>query len=279
MLFEVEKISEQIYRISMPYVCCYLIVGKKQAVLIDCGWGYGDSKGVAESITDLPLTLILSHGHPDHIGGAAPFEKVYLHEKDWGMVESQSQIDLRRRLMLQSVPEDFVENPDEWQAPRQEAYLPMDDETTFDLGEVTLLSFHVPGHTRGSMVFIIPEERIAIFGDGISHPTLIIFDNSATIQEHYDALVKLEQYSHLYDRVLVNHESGELDKVVLDNSIQLAHKILAGEDEKISASKRAQQLSPDEKVYLARKPKRWLPEDPKDIGNIYYREDKLRNSH
>lgn len=275
MLFEVEKVTEQIYRISMPYVCCYLIVGKNQAALIDCGWGYGNIKEVVESITDLPITLILSHGHPDHIGGAAPFDPVYLNEKDWTMIESQSQIELRRSLMLRSVPDDFRENPDLWQEARRENYLPLGEETTFDLGNLTVLPFHLPGHTRGSMVFIIPEERIAIFGDAISHPTLVIFDNSSNIQDHYQAMIRLTQHSHLYDRVLVNHETWELSKVVLENNLQLAQNILEGKDEKIPASKRAQQLSPNGKVYLARKQKRWLPEDPRDIGNIYYREDKV----
>lgn len=274
-MFQVEKVSQRIYRISMPYVCCYLVVGEKRAALIDCGWGYGDLEEVVRSLTDLPVVLLLSHAHPDHIGGAAQFETAYLHEADWEMAESQSQIDLRRSLMLRSVPEDFREDADLWQPPRTRDYLALEEEMTFDLGGMTLRPVHLPGHTRGSMVFIIPEERTAIFGDANSHPTLIIFDSSSTIREHYEALLHLKDSSSLYDRVLVNHESGELDKIVLDNNLQLARTILEGRDEKRPASKRAQMLSPDGRVYLARKQKRWLPEDPEEIGNIYYREDKV----
>lgn len=274
-MFQVERVSERIYRISMPYVCCYLVVGEEKAALIDCGWGYGDLEEVVRSITDLPIVLIVSHAHPDHIGGAAQFEEAYLHEADWETAESQSQIDLRRSLMLQSVPEDFSEDPDLWLPPRTKDYLPLEGEMSFDFGQITLLALHLPGHTRGSMVFILPEERTAVFGDANSHPTLIIFDSSSSIQEHYVALVELKGYSHLYDRVLVNHESGELDKIVLDNNIRLARNILEDRDEKIPASKRAQMLSPNGKVYLARKQKRWLPEDLAEIGNIYYREDKV----
>ena len=49
---------------------CYLVVGSERALLIDCGTGFADLKGTVESIIDLPLTVIATHGHCDHIGGA-----------------------------------------------------------------------------------------------------------------------------------------------------------------------------------------------------------------
>ena len=276
MLFKVENVTDCIYRISMPYVCCYLIVGETKAVLIDTGWGYGDLKSVVESITDLPITLVVSHAHPDHIGGDVQFGEAYLNERDFHMLESQSDVALRQRLMKKYAPDSFEENPELWLEPRKEPYIPYDEDVVFNLGGLTILPFPVPGHSPGNMVFIIPEERIAIFGDAISHPTLIVFDNSPSIQEHYDALVKMKNFDHLYDRVLVNHETFELEKVVLDNNIELAKAILDGTDEKYTTSARAQKLTGNRKmVYAARKRHSWLPSDKKLIGNIYYREDKV----
>ncbi len=273
--FHVKKVTKRIYRISMPYVCCYLIIGEDKAVLLDAGWGYGDLKAVVESITDLPVTLVLSHGHPDHLGGAVQFDEAYLNEQDFEMSISQGQTELRRKLMLVRAGDGFIENPDLWIDPRTEPYLPLTEDMTFDLGGLTILPFNLPGHSAGSMVFILPEERMAIFGDAVSHPTLMVFDNSSPMQDHYDAMVALSGYSHLYDRVLVNHETYELDKVVLDNNIQLAKAILEGTDDKIPASRRAQSLSRNATIYSARMRKSWLPNDPKDIGNIYYRDDKI----
>lgn len=275
MLFDVEKVTARIYRIKMPYVCCYLIVGKKKAVLLDTGWGYGDIKEIAASITDLPITLILSHGHPDHLGSAGQFEEAYLNDRDIEMSTSQSQVSLRRKLMLRHVDDTFEEDLSLWQEARTKPYIPLTEDMTFYLGELTLLPFTLPGHSKGSMVFILPEEKMAIFGDAISHPTLMIFDNSASMQEHYDAMVKLHAYSHLYDRVLVNHETFELDKIVLDNNIKLAKAVLKREDWKLPASRRTQKMSKKNNIYSARKRKPWLPTDPKDIGNIYYRGDKI----
>ena len=111
MLFKVENVTDRIYRISMPYVCCYLIVGETKAVLIDTGWGYGDLKSVVESITDLPITLVVSHAHPDHIGGDVQFGEAYLNERDFHMLESQSDVAFRQRLMKKYAPDSVEVNP------------------------------------------------------------------------------------------------------------------------------------------------------------------------
>ena len=276
MPFDVENVTERIYRITMPYVCMYLIVGEEKAILLDTGWGYGDLRGVVESLTDLPITLVLSHAHPDHIGGAAQFGEAYLHEADFHMIESQANLELRQRLMDKYAPSDFESNPDLWLESKSDGYIPLDEDKVFDLGGITLMPFRVPGHSPGSMVFILPEERIAIFGDAVSHPTLVVFDNSSSIQEHYEGMVKLQDYNHLYDRVFVNHETFELDKMVLENNIALAKNILDGTDEKIAPSSRTQKMSTNgSRIFAARERKPWLPSDPKDIGNIYYRADKV----
>lgn len=277
MFFQVESLTDCIYRISMPYVCCYLIVGQQKAILLDTGWGYGDLKQVVESITNLPITVVLSHGHADHSGGSVQFDEVYLNKKDLALAINRSQISTRRRIMLSVVPNDFKENIDNWQPPKTNGYLPLTSDMTFDLGGLTLLPFDLPGHTAGHMVFIIPEERIAIFGDTISHPTLMYLPESSKIKSHYEAMLVFSKYSHLYDRALVNHETYELDKIVLDNNIQLARKILDGTDEKISTPKHNKNLSGNADVYYASKKKQpWLPSEPSEIGNIYYTEDKLK---
>ena len=275
LIYEVEKVTERIYRISMTYVCCYLIIGEDEAILLDAGWGYGDLKVVVDSLTDLPVTLVLTHGHPDHIGSANQFETAYLNERDLPMVESQSDVDLRRRLMLNYESAEFDEKPDLWEPARTASYTPLTEETIFDLGGLTLLPFNLPGHSAGSMVFILPEERIAIFGDAISHPTLMFFDNSSTVREHYEAMVKFSRHSHLYDRVLVNHETYELDKVVLENNMKLAKEILEGKDAKVPAARRLQKAMNSGPIYAASKPQRWLPSNPSEIGNIYYRAENI----
>lgn len=276
MFFQVESVTEQIYRIKMPYVCCYLIVGEKKAVLLDTGWGYGDLKAVVESLTDLPVTVILSHGHVDHNGASSQFEEVFLNEKDFAMNALHNQIAYRKAVMLTHVPADFQEDTTQWQPARTAPYTQLTSEMSFDLGGLTILPFDLPGHSPGSMVFILPEIRIAIFDDALSHPTVMFLEDSTKIQVHYNAMLAFSPYSDLYDRVLVNHETYELDKMVLENNLKLAKAILEGTDAQIPTSKNHRMLSGNETIYYAaRKKQHWLPEDPREMGNIYYTKDKL----
>ena len=61
----------------------FLLVGTERALLLDTGIGLGDLRGLVEEITDKPYDVVITHGHMDHVGGAAWFDKVYLNEKDW----------------------------------------------------------------------------------------------------------------------------------------------------------------------------------------------------
>ena len=60
----------------------YLVTGSERGLIIDTMTGYGNVRKVAEEITDFPLTVVNTHGHPDHIYGNVYFEKVYIHPAD-----------------------------------------------------------------------------------------------------------------------------------------------------------------------------------------------------
>ena len=44
---------------------CYLVTGSKYAMLIDTGIGVGNLSGLVSDLTDLPLIVVNTHGHPD----------------------------------------------------------------------------------------------------------------------------------------------------------------------------------------------------------------------
>ena len=60
----------------------YLVTGKERGLIIDTMNGYENVKELAETLTDLPLTVVNTHGHPDHIFGNIYFEEAYLHPAD-----------------------------------------------------------------------------------------------------------------------------------------------------------------------------------------------------
>ena len=54
---------------------CYLITGNERALLVDTANGYEDLAAIVRSITNLPVIVVNTHGHGDHIFGNVYFDK------------------------------------------------------------------------------------------------------------------------------------------------------------------------------------------------------------
>jgi glyoxylase-like metal-dependent hydrolase (beta-lactamase superfamily II) len=137
----------------------FLITGSERALLIDAGLGTGDLRGYVEGmIGKLPLDVVITHGHPDHIALMGQFQgmhNVYMNHLDLPLAKTFIQqmgyvIDLNQILDLR---EGFV----------------------FDLGDRMLKVYEVPGHSAGSIVLFDEENGILFAGDavGSNRPTIV----------------------------------------------------------------------------------------------------------
>lgn len=87
--FTVEQIASQTFAISeykhWEETHCYLLCGRERAILIDTGLGVSNIKNIVDSLTTLPVMVVTTHAHWDHIGGHQYFEQIAVHafEKDW----------------------------------------------------------------------------------------------------------------------------------------------------------------------------------------------------
>src|SRR5699024_4789813 len=84
--FTVEQIDEKTFAISeyghWEKVHSYLLIGEKKAGLIDTGLGIDNIKRVTDQLTDLPIIVLTTHVHWDHIGSHGEFEHIYVHQDD-----------------------------------------------------------------------------------------------------------------------------------------------------------------------------------------------------
>ena len=78
--FEVYRVAPGVFAICEPFqfqeVISYLILGTKGALLFDTGLGIGRIRRVVERLTLLPVTVVNSHTHFDHVGGNADFPRI-----------------------------------------------------------------------------------------------------------------------------------------------------------------------------------------------------------
>ena len=192
--FNAEKISPSTTKIAiLNNVYCYLVEGTESAVLLDSGMGVGNLKAYVESLTDKPVSVILTHGHVDHAGGTALFEKVYLHEADWELANRQELLEVKM-LYLEKILKDRVKELKETDISsfRTKAYLPLRDGQIFELGGITLEIMAVPGHTRGTICVLNQEERWIMFGDACSPCVFLWAEESTSVEAYLDSIKHLK---------------------------------------------------------------------------------------
>lgn len=227
--FKIQSVSQHMSRILLPCgVCVYLVQGSRGAVLLDTGFGIGDLRGFVEKHLTTPYRVWLSHGHLDHAGGAAQFEDVYLSPADFAL-EKQHNLWQRRYDEIQNGPDGAPEgfSPEQLQPSRVEPYRPLEDDAVLELGWVQVRAIPVPGHTAGMMVFLVPEDRAAIFGDACGEMTLI---KKEALPIYAEALRRLQTYEPQFDTVYRNHGTFWSDKRILRDNLDLTEEILAGRD-------------------------------------------------
>lgn len=198
--FKVHSLGNNIYHIEENAgVYTTLIVGEKQALLIDTGYGFFDLSQVVGTLTNLPLTVVNTHGHLDHCGGDYLFDSVYINYADipvylwYQSVEKQKIIQKLKkdhgREVCRIWPEDFDEAA--YMSVKAKRLLPLSDGQCFDLGGRRVTALFLPGHTVGSVVFFDDASGLLFSGDDISKTVWLFFDHSADLFEYVRGLERM----------------------------------------------------------------------------------------
>ena len=221
--FSVEDKGNGIFEITAPPMRFkqYLVVGEEKALLIDTGFGMGSLKAVVDKLTDKPIILVNTHGHPDHGGGNAEFGPAYLHPADEALYAfkcAEARFDEaahwpgEERFELQ---------------PFESRTLPLADGAVFDLGGRKLRVLHTPGHTAGS-VSVYDERTGALFtGDNTNaHGVFIDNQSPATVTEYLASLKKMKAKNPAV--LYTGHMPGAVEPRQIDALIACAEAVLAG---------------------------------------------------
>ncbi len=199
--FQAKEIAENIYHIYEPGgVYTSLIIGRERAMLIDTGYGFADLAGFVRTLTDKPLSVVLTHGHLDHAGGTYLFPEVYMNLADvptylWYMT-TQKTLTLekfRRDRAAAGRPMPWPEDFDEpaYLERHTRHFEPLTNGQTFDLGGRKEEIIFLPGHTKGSVMIYDDRTGLLFSGDNISSSLWIFFDHSASLTTYASKLMDL----------------------------------------------------------------------------------------
>lgn len=214
------------------YFVMGLAVGRGRAALVDAGMGIDRSlpRAIA-AVTDRPVTLLVTHGDSDHIGGASQFRDVYLSPQ-----EREEEIavacnpGLRLRFlaahgfdpeMVKRAEESIVREP-------LTAFGQVRDGDRFDLGGRELLAVSLPGHSMGSMVYLDPGARIAFTGDAITKSPLVAFERCPPLSVYLEALTRFRDIAGSGVRLYCGHSVAALPEDTLPDLIRGCQDILDG---------------------------------------------------
>ncbi|MBO7477320.1 MAG: MBL fold metallo-hydrolase [Salinivirgaceae bacterium] len=144
----------------------YLVEGSDRAVLIDAGTYVPDLDKIVAKITQKPVTLLLTHGHGDHVGGAGSFPEVYLCEADkqmfsWNVRSYNGEIKF------------------------------LTEGQIIDLGGRKLEVVFTPGHTQGSVTFFDKANHYGFSGDAFGSTNLLVFTYLSNVVA---SATKVEKY-------------------------------------------------------------------------------------
>lgn len=190
----------------------FLLVGEEKALLIDTGTGVFDLPLLLKTLTDKPVQVVLTHGHPDHAGAIGWFDEVYAHPDDFEMALGLTYEGRRGYAdsLLKVNPHAPVTAEDTIRFEKQPKMLPMFDGETIDLGGRKVMVFETPGHTPGGLSFLDVRERIFITGDACNGNTLLLAFSGephpkqtlSTLKATAEKMIQLEP---LYDRNYNGH--------------------------------------------------------------------------
>ena len=213
MAFRVNEYLPGVYQIEDALgVCMTLLTGSEKALLVDTGYGLEDVKAFVRSLTDLPLTVILTHGHHDHALGARWFSEVYLHPEDMPAFELYTGEAQRRAVLASAAAKGIPVQETEYVDAEMPAPLPLIP-GEIDLGGMHAVVMHYPGHTPGSCTVYVPERSLMLTGDDWNPCTWVFFAESLPVGAYRRTLRGILEVP--FENVLCPHRFELLDRAMI----------------------------------------------------------------
>jgi glyoxylase-like metal-dependent hydrolase (beta-lactamase superfamily II) len=171
--FQVYKVAAGVFAIYEPYqfqeVISYLILGAESAVLFDSGMGIGRIRPLVEGLTRLPIRVLNSHTHFDHVGGNADFDTVlgadtrYTRRSAAGTPHDRVRGEVAPESLCRPLPEGF--DAETYRIRPFRISATVKDGDVLDLGGRRLEVLAVPGHTPDALALLDRENGLLWTGD------------------------------------------------------------------------------------------------------------------
>jgi hydroxyacylglutathione hydrolase len=232
--FNLNEIKDGVWFISdKTGANCYLVEGETKSLLIDTGWGLGNLDELVESITSLPLSVVFTHGHPDHVNGAFQFRDLYITLEDEKLMDMFYVKETREAIINRFkdiLPPDFL--VDDWVSAQITKPSTISEGDIFDLGNKKLGVIECPGHTAGSICLLDTMDGILFSGDSLlAKPVLMNLETSLGLKTYLESIKHVNSFVDNFNMILSGHDDKPVNPIVIEELIRGVSDILQGKIE------------------------------------------------
>ena len=206
--FEAELIAPNTWKVLSSGDFSYLVVGEKEGISIDTGYGAGNIREYLQTLTDKPVrNVINTHHHFDHTASNGYFEKALMHPNAF-----------EHATIPYASFEGIV-------FPRDYEFVAVHEGDTYDLGDRTLEFFWIPDHTPDGIALLDRKERIFFIGDELM-PMPMGKTLKVPLKTFFGYMEMFMTHRHEYDHVYSG--GGLLDIDYIEKYYNCAKEIMNG---------------------------------------------------
>lgn len=235
--FEVYRIRPGVFAIYEPHqaeeVISYLIVGSRKALLLDTGMGIASIREVVEQLTKLPVVVLNSHTHYDHVGGNREFSDIlgmgtaFTRERAaQGYFNQVMRAEVSPENLCGALPKGF--DADAYHVPPFGTGRTVRDGSVLDLGGRKLEVLAVPGHTPDSIALLDRRHRLLFTGDTFYVGPIWLFEPETDLAAYARSTARLASLADQVDLLLPGHNTAAASPAYLGKLRDAAEAIAAG---------------------------------------------------
>jgi glyoxylase-like metal-dependent hydrolase (beta-lactamase superfamily II) len=233
--FEVYKPARDVYAIYEPHqseeVISYLILGNQQALLFDTGMGIADINRLTQELTKLPIVVLNSHTHNDHVGDNWRFDTIYDMDTAFTRANSKGSVeDAQAEIAPDQIcgdlpkgfdPKTYLTKP--WHISR---FLHGGDQ--IELGSRTVEVLSTPGHTPDAICLLDAANGLLFTGDTYYPAPIWLFRPETDLDAYVASVKRLAALAPRVKLVLGAHNIPVARPSVLPRLVEAIQAVRAG---------------------------------------------------
>jgi hydroxyacylglutathione hydrolase len=219
-----EEIAPDTYRIEeLGFVNCYLIVGSQKALLIDSGCGAGMLSVCVKELTSLPVIAAVTHRHPDHVGAGWQFGSYYADAADCTVQYDLMCAPKISEKMVTSNGAKITYKPPVFSRAK---VIRMAPNQSFDLGGRIITVRRVPGHTKGSVIFLEEDKKLMFTGDDVNPYLWMQLPGCTSLEEWLNGACRIREYLNQGYTAYYGHGDGRQDLKQVEALISAGQEVI-----------------------------------------------------